>query len=315
MRIVFWGTPDFALPSLRALVGEDHDVVAVVTQPDRPAGRGRALTPPPVKEAALAERIPVLQPERARGDEFVAALRAMEPDLSVVVAFGQLLRREVLDLPRLGSINVHASLLPALRGAAPINWAIMRGDAQTGITIMRMAERLDAGPILRQVPEPIGPEETARDLAVRLSEIGAEALVETLALFELGEITEREQDEALATYAPRLTREDAHVDWTRGAAEIDHRIRGLDDVPGAWSRLHGNDLKLFRPLPLPDGDHGPGAPGTVVSVTPLDPTHGIVVACGDGAVAIREVKPAGKRRMTAAEWARGRGVAVGDRLE
>ncbi|MBX6365117.1 MAG: methionyl-tRNA formyltransferase [Gemmatimonadetes bacterium] len=314
MRILFWGTPDFALPSLRALLGEDHDVVAVVTQPDRPAGRGRALRPPPVKEAALAERIPVLQPERARGDAFLATLRDLSPDLSVVVAFGQILRREVLELPRLGSINVHASLLPALRGAAPINWAIMRGDAETGITIMRMVERLDAGPILHQVREPIGPEETARDLAARLSEIGAEALVETLALLELGEVTEREQDDALASYAPRLTRDDAHVDWARSATEIDRHIRGLDEVPGAWSRLRDNEVKLFRPLPLPGVDAAGVAPGTVLSATPLDPTHGIVVACGDGAVAIREVKPAGKRRMTAAEWARGRGVAVGDRL-
>jgi methionyl-tRNA formyltransferase len=311
MRIVFWGTPAFALPSLRALLGESHDVVGVVTQPDRPAGRGRELRAGPVKAAAVAERIPVLQPERARGEEFMAALAALEPELNVVVAYGQILRREVLELPALGSINVHASLLPALRGAAPINWSIIHGHTTTGVTIMRMVEKLDAGPILMQVPEPIAEQETATDLTARLSEIGAAALIETLALLEFG-LPEIEQDEALATYAPRLTRDLAQIDWSDAADAVARRIRGLDEVPGAWTLWRGAELKLYRPLAV-DSDAA-AAPGTVIAAEPHDPTAGITVACGTGAVRIREVKPAGKRRMLATDWLRGRGAEPGDRL-
>jgi methionyl-tRNA formyltransferase len=311
VKILFWGTPAFALPSLHALLGEGHEVVGVVTQPDRPAGRGRELRPGPVKSAALAEGLPVLQPEQARGEAFLDQLRALEPELSVVVAYGQILRTEVLELPALGSINVHASLLPALRGAAPINWAIMHGHRTTGVTIMRMVLRMDAGPILLQVPEPIGEDETATDLTARLSEIGAAALIETLALLELG-LPELEQDEALATYAPRLTRATAHVDWRADAEVVARQIRGLDEVPGAWSEVRGEELKLFRPQPVPwDGD---AVPGTVLAVEPADPTFGMLVACGTGAVRVREVKPAGKRRMLTADWVRGRGAAAGDRL-
>lgn len=313
MRILFWGTPAFALPALRAILGEGHEVVGVVTQPDRPAGRGHALTPPPVKKLAQEEMIPVLQPERARGPGFMAAVKALDPELSVVVAFGQILRREVIDLPPLGTINVHASLLPALRGAAPIQWSIMGGHEQTGVTIMRIVEQLDAGPMIYQVSEPIGPEETARDLAVRLAEIGSEALIEALALLEAGAAHEERQEDARATYAPRLTRDDAHVDFARSAVEIDRWIRGLDDVPGAWASLGGEDVKLFRPRPHP-GKATAAEPGTVVSAHAEDATTGLLVSCGDGAVCIREVKPAGKRRMTAAEWVRGRGIALGDRL-
>ena len=313
MRIVFWGTPAFSLPALQAILGEGHDVVAVVTQPDRPAGRGRALTASPVKKVAQAEGIPVLQPERARGPEFMAALAVLEPDLSVVAAFGQILRREVIDLPRLGTVNVHASLLPDLRGAAPIQWAIMNGLEQTGVTIMRIVEQLDAGPIIYQIPEPIGPEETARDLASRLAEVGAEALVEALALLEAEAAEEIPQDDSRATYAARLSREDAHIDFARPAAEIDRRIRGLDDAPGAWAVAGDAEVKLFRPLPHPDRAHD-AQPGTVLAAHAEDALTGILVACGQGTICIREVKPAGRRRMTAADWVRGRGIAQGDRL-
>lgn len=313
MRILFWGTPAFALPALRAVLGEGHEVVGVVTQPDRPAGRGHALTPPPVKRLADEEALLTLQPENARAAHFVSKIRALEPDLSVVVAYGQILVREVIDVPPMGTINVHASLLPELRGAAPIQWSIMRGFTETGVTIMRIVEKLDAGPMLYQVTEPIGEEETARDLAVRLAELGAEALVETLALLEGDAAHEEPQDEARATYAPRLTRDDAHVDFTRPAVEVDRWIRGLDDVPGAWARLADEDVKLFRPAPHPDQPHS-SEPGTVLQATPDDASTGILVACGGGTVCIREVKPAGKRRMTAADWVRGRGIAVGDRL-
>jgi methionyl-tRNA formyltransferase len=313
MRILFWGTPEFAIPSLRALLGEGHEVVGVVTQPDRPAGRGRAVQPPPVKRVAEAERLPVLQPEKARGPEFVRQIAALEPELSVVVAYGQILKREVLEVPPLGSINVHASLLPELRGAAPINWAIIRGHERTGVTIMRMVEQMDAGPILFQVSEPIGPDETASDLAARLSEVGAAALVEALVLLEAGELTPVEQDHSAATYAPRITRADARLDWTLDAVEVARWMRGLDESPGAWTTFGDLELKVYRPLPVPEHAHD-AAPGTVLEARAYDPAQSLLVACGRGAVWVREVKPAGRRRMTAAEWLRGRAVAPGDRL-
>lgn len=314
MRILFWGTPAFAVPSLRALLGEGHEVVGVVTQPDRPAGRGRALQAPPVKTVALAEGIPVLQPERPRGEAFLEAITALEPDLSVVVAYGHILRPEVLELPSRGSINVHASLLPKLRGAAPIEWAIIRGERETGVTVMRMVAEMDAGPILLQVVEPIGEGETAADLRLRLSEVGAQALIEALALLELGELEPVEQDHAAATFAPRIERADAKLDWSLPAGEVGRWIRGLDDVPGAWTRFGSTEVKLYRPRPEPAREHD-APPGTVLAATPSDPTSGILVACGSGAVWIREVKPAGRHRMTAAEWTRGKGPKAGDRFE
>ena len=311
MRILFWGTPSFAVPSLRALLGEGHEVVGVVTRPDRPTGRGRVLTPPPVKVVAEEEGIPVLQPERPRGDDFMRAASALDPELSVVVAYGQILKPEVLALPTHGSINVHASLLPELRGAAPIHWAIIRGYAETGVTIMRMVEELDAGPMLYQVREPIGPDETASELSLRLSEIGAEALVEALALLEGDAIDETEQDHTRATYAPRITSEDARIDWTQDASAIATRIRGLDEVPGAWTTLKGERVNLYRPT-LAVG--ASGEPGEVRDVD-AGPEGSIFVSCGTDAVRIREVKPAGKRRMSAAEWVRGAGPKQGDRFE
>lgn len=322
MRVLFWGTPEFALPSLGALLGEGHDVVGVVTQPDRPRGRGRHSTPSPVKEFAEAEGVPVLQPQRATAPDFLDVAAKLEPDLSVVAAYGQILGREALDLPTRGSINIHASLLPELRGAAPIHWAIIRGHDATGITIMRMVEALDAGPILMQVKEPILPEETVTDLTIRLSELGAEALIETLALLDA--LEEKPQDHAAATYAPMITREVAHVDWGRPAAEVVDLIRGLDAAPGAWT-LHngGAELKVYRPkVADPGGGGNPGGsragadaePGLVLTAVPDRAEAGLLVACGEGAVWIREVKPAGKRRMNSAEWIRGRGAEPGDRL-
>lgn len=231
MRVVFWGTPEFALPTLGALLGEGHDVIAVVTQPDRPQGRGRSLAPSAVKEFAEAEGIPVLQPEKARAPEFVAELEALEPELNVVVAYGQILSRALLDAPERGSVNLHPSLLPELRGAAPINWAIIRGYDVTGVTTMRMTEELDAGPILRQVTEPILPGETATDLTVRLSELGAETMIETLALMEMDDLEERPQDDDRATYAPMIDRDEAHVDWSVSAERVTNRIRGSMPSP------------------------------------------------------------------------------------
>ncbi|MGQ0563356.1 MAG: methionyl-tRNA formyltransferase [Gemmatimonadota bacterium] len=313
MRILFWGTPGFAVPSLRALIGEGHEVVAVVTQPDRPAGRGRELREPPVKTLATDEMIPVFQPVKARDPDFIDRIRHLAPEISVVIAYGQILTREVLEIPEKGSINAHASLLPELRGAAPINWAIVRGYQKTGVTVMRMVEKMDAGPMLFQVEEPIGPDGTATDLWTRLSEISAAALVESLALIESGQVSEQPQDDARATFAPRITREDARVGWDADAASIANLMRGMDAVPGAWTLHRAAELKVFRPLPLPGESHK-AAPGTILEADELDAERGMVVACGDGAIAIREVKPAGKRRMTASEWLRGRSAAAGEVL-
>jgi len=313
VRVVFWGTPEFALPSLRALVGEGHEVVAVVTQPDRPAGRRRELRASAVKTAAIDEGIPVAQPEQARDPAFTAWLAGHAADLNIVVAYGQILKRDVLDSAALGSINVHASLLPELRGAAPINWAIARGHETTGITIMRMDERLDAGPILLQVPEPIGVDETAAELTARLSEIGASALIEALTHIETGQIREMPQDDALATFAPRIERDHARIDWSLAAAGVGCLIRAFDDWPGAWTQGPDMELKMFRPAPEPGREHDAES-GTVLDVEPADPAHGMLVACGSGAIWVREVQPAGGRRMRTSDWLRGRPVRPGTRF-
>src|SRR5512133_2384761 len=246
MRILFWGTPDFAVPPLRALLGEGFEVVGVVTQPDKPQGRSRSsVVASPVKRVALEEHIPVLQPERPRGPEFVGALRALEPELSVVVAYGHILPRDVIDLPTLGTLNIHASLLPQLRGAAPIQAAIRQGLRETGVTIMRMVPALDAGPIVLAAPTPIADDETYGELQQRLSELGALALVEALALISLGAATERPQDDALATYAPKVDRETARVRWDDESEQVARAIRAYDPKPGAWSTLRGADVKLY----------------------------------------------------------------------
>jgi methionyl-tRNA formyltransferase len=308
VRVLFWGTPDFATPALRALLGEGFDVVGVVTPPDRPVGRSRSTpVPPPVKRLALDEGLPVLQPERPRGAPFVAALRALAPDASVVVAYGHLIPEEVLHLPRLGSFNIHASLLPALRGAAPIQGAILAGLAETGVTIMRMTPRLDAGPVLLQARTPIVDDETYGELALRLSELGALALIEALALVDVGQASETPQDEGAATYAPRITRDMTRVAWARPAAEVARTIRAFDPKPGAVTTLRGADVKLFEARPAPDTQRAPG------KVVALDES-GLVAACAEGAVRIGCVQPAGKRKLTPADWARGRGVALGDQF-
>lgn len=329
MKILFWGTPEFAVPSLRVLDGEGFEIVGVVTQPDRPAGRGRRLVPSAVRLVADQLGLPVLTPERPRGEDFLTELRSLEPDLSVVVAYGHILRPEVLAAPPLGSVNVHASLLPELRGAAPINWAIARGHDQTGVTIMRMVQAMDAGPILHQVSEPIFPEETATELSIRLSELGAEALLEALELMAVGQLQELEQDHELATFAPKLDRETARMDWTRCAAELVWHIRAMDAAPGAWSDLDGTPVKLFRPSVVDDLTHpatasvgrgigGPPVPGRGPSseglVLHADEAHGLVIGTGEGALLIDEVQPPGKRRMLARDWIHGRGVRAGQRF-
>lgn len=310
MRVLFWGTPEFATAPLRALLGEGFEVVAVVTQPDKPAGRSRsALRASAVKQVALAEGIRVLQPEKPKGDEFLAQLRELAPDVSVVVAYGHILPKAVIDLPRLGTLNIHASLLPALRGAAPIQGAIRDGLGETGVTIMQMVPALDAGPIIHQVRTPIVDDETAGELALRLSELGAAALVEALALIELGLARPEPQDDAEATYAAKLTRETAQVDWTASAHEVGRHIRAYDPKPGAWGRIRGSEVKLFGARVAPRGTSH--QPGEVLAIDEV----GMLVACGGGAIRVSAVQPAGKRRLSPTDWANGRGVAVGDRFD
>jgi methionyl-tRNA formyltransferase len=310
VRVLFWGTPDFATPPLRALLGEGFEVVAVVTQPDRAVGRSRSiLVPSPVKQLATEEAIPVLQPERPRGEDFLSRLRALEPDISVVVAYGHILPREVIDLPRQGTVNIHGSLLPALRGAAPIQAAIRQGLGETGVTIMKMVPALDAGPIILQARTPIAEDETYGELQVRLSELGALALIEALTLMSIGEAREQPQDESRATHAPKVTRADARVDWTSDCDDVARGIRAYDPKPGAFTTRDGVEVKLYGARPARD------ARGDAGQVLAIDES-GMLVACGGGGggVRITYVHPAGRRRVAALDWAQGRGVAVGDRF-
>ena len=306
MRVVFFGTPEFAVPSLEALLGEGFDVVAAVTRPDKPQGRSRSTAvPPPVKTAALAEDVPVLQPERPGGDAFLAQLKALAPDVGVVVAYGHILAPALLALPRHGMLNVHPSLLPELRGAAPVQWAILNGLKQTGVTIMQMEARLDSGPILLQIPHDIDPEVTGGELSEHLSEMGAQALVEALALLETNGLQRRPQDHARATYAPKLTRDVARINWTHPAERVARVIRALDPKPGAWSELDGREVKLFGAR-IADDSGGPGE----IRMT----DDGLRITTGQGAVLVEEVQPAGKPRMPAADWLRGRGARKGQRF-
>ncbi|HEX4933256.1 MAG TPA: methionyl-tRNA formyltransferase [Gemmatimonadaceae bacterium] len=309
MRVLFWGTPDFACPPLRALLGEGYDVVGVVTQPDKPQGRSRSvLVPSPVKVIAEEEGIPVLQPEKPRGEEFEAVLCSLAPDISVVVAYGHLLPQSVIDLPPLGTLNIHASLLPRWRGAAPIQAAILAGDAETGVSIMRMVKRMDAGNVILQAPTPILDDETYGELQLRLSELGALALVEALTLLSLGPTAETVQDEALATYARKVEREHAQLDWTQEARAVARAVRAYDPRPGAFTFQRGLEVKLFGVRVAADAH---GDPGAVLAID----EGGMLVACGSGGgVRIAYVHPAGKRRLAALDWAQGRGIAVGDVL-
>jgi len=304
VRVAFFGTPEFAVPSLRALVGEGFDVVAVVTQPDAPQGRSRSrLIPPPVKVVAEAEELTVLQPERPTDPEFLTRLRAMEPDVGVVVAYGHILRRELLALPRLGMVNVHPSLLPELRGAAPVEWAIINGLTTTGVTIMQLDAGMDSGPILHQIPQAIDPDVTGGELSEHLAEMGTLALVETLALLEQQSLRPVPQDHSRATYAPKLTREIARIDWSKDATTIARLVRGLDPRPGAWTELDGAEVKLFEARVT----EGQGTAGEILAAD-----GGLRVATGGGgAVEMQEIQPAGKARMSADAWLRGAKLSPG----
>jgi methionyl-tRNA formyltransferase len=306
MRIVFFGTPLFAVASLQALVQSRFVVAGVVTQPDKPQGRSRSqLIAPPVKVAAQSQGLPVLQPVRPVGDVFTASLRRLEPDLGVVVAYGHILRPEVLSIPTRGMINVHASLLPRYRGAAPIQHAILQGETETGISIMQMEEGLDSGPILHHLATPIAADETAGMLSGRLAELGAGALVEVLSLLSAGAAPSQPQDHARATFAPKLDRDVARLDWQHDSAILSRQIRAFDPAPGAWTTLNGSALKLFGARAA----SGSGEPGEVIEASDR-----LVIGTGRGAIAVTEVQPAGKTRLGIDAWVRGRGITTGQRL-
>jgi methionyl-tRNA formyltransferase len=285
MRVLFYGTPAFALPTLRALL-EHHQVMAVVTQPDRPAGRGQRLEPPPAKRLAEAQGLPVVQPARLREPGWAERLAAFDAEVAVVVAFGQILPPTVLEVPPRGSINVHASLLPRYRGAAPVAWAIIHGERETGITTFRMDEGMDTGPVLLQRAVPIGPDEAAGELAARLAELGAVVLLETLAT--LDRLVPVPQDHAAATLAPRLRKEDGRIDWTRPAVELGARVRGLNPWPGAVTSAPTGRLLLWRAQALV----GAGEPGVL---TPGGST--LAVGTGQGLLEPIEVQPESRRAM------------------
>lgn len=302
------GSPDFAVPCLRALA-QRHEVVLVVSQPDKPAGRGGTVTPPPVKVAAIALGIPVVQPRSARNGELRDVLLASGAELAAVVAYGKILPADVLTaLPR-GCINVHASILPKYRGAAPVQWSVIHGETETGVDVMQLDEGMDTGPVLLEARTTIGPEETAGELLGRLSAIGAAALLETIADLALGRAAPVPQNHDQATHAPMLQKSDGAIDFGRAAAAVAARIRGVDPWPGAQVVLRGQPMKLFRAVPEP-ASTTTATPGTVVAID----AAGLHVACGEGAVVIREVQAAGKKRMAATVFATGRGIAVGDVL-
>jgi methionyl-tRNA formyltransferase len=308
LRIAFLGSGAFAVPSLEALAGAGHEIAAVVTQPDREKGRGRAVQPPPVKPAAEALGLRVLQPPKVRAPEAVEALRALAPELQVVVAYGQILPRAVIDIPPRGTVNVHSSLLPRYRGAAPIHWAVVNGDAETGVTTMLIDEGLDTGPTLLARRTPIGPEEMTPELEARLAALGGEVLLETIAGLERGTLVPTPQDHAAATHARMLEKGDARIDWTLAADAIARRVRGLQPWPGTETTHRGRALKILRGRP--EAAAG-AAPGRVIAVG----KDGFRVGCGGGsALAVLEVQPESRRAMPAAAYAAGARLEPGEML-
>lgn len=304
MRILFMGTPEFAVASLRCLVEEGHTICGVLTQPDKPRNRGHKVTFSPVKEYALSQSLPVYQPTTLRDGEALELVRGLAPELTVVAAYGKLLPEEILAVPPLGSINVHSSLLPKYRGAAPINWAILNGEKTTGVSIMYMAKALDAGDVILQKSTAIGPDEDAPALTARLAELGAEALSETVAALAAGTATRTPQDELEMTYAPMLSRELSPMDWTRPAAALGCQVRGLIPWPCAQAEIAGQRFKVYRTAP---GNPTDKDPGTVLSAG----KRGIEVSCGDGrSLYLTEIQAEGGKRMSAAAYLLGHPLEV-----
>ncbi|WP_089967613.1 methionyl-tRNA formyltransferase [Lihuaxuella thermophila] len=302
------GTPDFAVPSLEALVAENYHVVGVVTQPDRPKGRKKELTSPPVKVAAEQHHIPVFQPVKLRDPEAVQTVLGLKPDLIVTAAYGQILPEEILKAPRFGCINVHASLLPKYRGGAPIHRAIMEGEKETGVTIMYMVKALDAGDMIAQRAVPITERDHVGSMHDKLSRVGADLLKEVLPRLIRGEIQAVPQDESQATYAPNIRREDEKMDWTRPAEELARQVRGLHPWPVAFTLWKGKPFKIW--WAEPSGEPAEKSPGTVKRVA----EDGIAVATGEGTLILKEVQPSGKKRMSVEEFVRGRQMEAGERL-
>jgi len=312
-RIVFMGTPEFAVPSLQALLDADPEavgrVIGVVTQPDRPKGRGQQLAAPPIKVLAQHAGLPILQPAKMKDPDFLDAVRGWAPDVIAVTAFGRILPPVVLDLPPMGCVNVHGSLLPKYRGAAPIQWAVINGETETGITTMLMDPGLDTGPMLLQETAPIHPTDTAGDLAARLAPLGGRLLVETLAKLKNGTLRPMPQDHAEATLAPLLKKEDEILQWENEAVALANRIRGLTPQPGAYT-YHGMERwRVWRAQPVSVGCTE-AQPGTILEAT----KDGLRIATGNGALLIREIQPAGGKRLSVQQYLAGHHVAVGARL-
>lgn len=303
------GTPHFAVPSLAILVGKTHEIAAVVTQPDRPAGRGRVVAPPPVKAYALQHGLFVLQPQKIKDPAFLSDLQALKPDLIVVVAFGRILPPQILKVPPKGCVNVHASLLPQYRGAAPVQWAIIRGETMTGVTTMLMDEGMDTGPILLQEKTSIGSEETAGQLAERLSQMGADLLAQTVQGIDGGEVLPIPQENHLATYAPVIKKEDGQIKWDQDALSIYNFIRGMDPWPGAFTFYRGKRWRICRAEVVKEVRE-PWPPGRILEVTP----GGIRVMTGSGALAIAELQPENSRRMTVQAYLAGHPIKSGEIL-
>jgi methionyl-tRNA formyltransferase len=310
MRIVFMGTPDFAVPSLEALLQSSHTVVGVVTQPDRPKGRGQAVVMSPIKLVCVRAGIPVLQPLKMKDPEFLAALQAWKPDLIAVTAFGRILPKVILDLPPQGCVNVHGSLLPKYRGAGPIQWAVINGETETGITTMLMDERMDTGMMLLQESVLIAPDDTAGTVSSKLAGIGGRLLVETIERLMAGTITPQAQDSSQATMAPLLKKEDGLIDWSKSAVQLANRIRGVTPWPGGYSFLQG-ERWIFWQAKVVEGDSQAALPGTVVQVT----KHTLVVSTGQGLLAISEIQPANSRRMAVPAYLAGHPIAEGTRFD
>ena len=310
MRIIFMGTADFAVPSLAALHAADYEIVAVVTQPDKPSGRGMQMSASPVKKAAEALGLPVVQPKRVRSEKFIERMQSLSPDVVAVAAFGQIIPQALLDLPTLAPINVHGSLLPRWRGAAPIQRAVMAGDLEIGVTTMWMDATLDTGDILLRDSVPILSEDTAESLFSTLADMGANLLLETIKRLANGTLQRIPQDDSLATYAAMIAPEDSVLNWSETAAQIDCRIRGLSPKPGVFALYKGKRVKIWQAVPQNKMDSA--LPGTVLAVRP----DGILTACGSGTTALlTEVQPDSGKRMTASDWARGVRLTVGDRFE
>ena len=305
MRIVFMGTPDFAVPCLQRLLEDGHEVPAVFTQPDKPVGRHAVLTPSPVKQLALSRGIPVYQPTKMRDGTVAALLRELAPDCLVVVAYGRILPQEILDVPPRGCVNIHGSLLPRYRGAAPIQWSVIRGETVTGVTSMFMDAGMDTGDIIDTLTTPIGENETAGELFERLAPLGARLLSTTLAAIADGTVTRRPQNDAEATMAPMLEKAMGRLDLTRPAQELHNQVRGMNPWPGAFCTAGGKTLKIHETRVAA----GSGAPGTLLCADP------VTVACGEGALQLVTVQPEGKPRMAAEAWLRGARLPQGARLE